>query len=89
MQTDLKIDGGIKAGKLHGIDTGYITTYGTQAAAEFVTKPDNLKDLMSPLQPKTFGRHFDFAGKVSGTSEIKVNGGVPVQISYLTHHVLR
>lgn len=81
---------------LNGLDAKHrllvlagITTYGTQAAAEFVTKPDNLKELMSRLQPPQSVAVSPLPGKFQVLLKVKVNGSVPVQISYMTHHVLR
>lgn len=65
-----------------------VTTFGTQAAAEYVTKTDHIRELISrlntaaPNASPTLPRSFQVLVKV------KVNGGVPVQISYVTHHVL-
>jgi len=65
-----------------------ITTFGTQAAAEYVTKPEYIKDLIAHLAtssaegPPRLPSYFQILIKV------KVNGGVPVQISYVTHHEL-
>jgi hypothetical protein len=64
-----------------------INTYGTQAAAEYVTRPECIKDLIAHLNPEAGGpprlpAYFQILLRV------KVNGGVPVQISYVTHHVL-
>lgn len=63
-----------------------ITTHGTHAAAEYVTKPEHVKELLdrltdaSPngLPPASY----------QAVLKVKVNGGVPVQISYVTHHAL-
>jgi hypothetical protein len=64
-----------------------ITTLGTQACAEYVTKLESLKQLIKRLN-------------ISNDSEprlppyyqvllkVKINDGVPVQTSYVTHHVL-
>jgi hypothetical protein len=65
-----------------------INTFGTQAAAEYVTQPEYIKDLIAHLNIALAGEaprlpmHFQILLKV------KVNGGVPVHISYVTHHVL-
>ena len=65
-----------------------ITTFGTQAAAEYVTRPEYIKELVSRLniapadEPPRLPEYYQVLIKV------KVNGGVPVQISYVTHHVL-
>jgi len=61
-----------------------VTTFGTQAAAEYVTKPEYVRDLIAHLDtpPGSLPAFYQIVIKV------KVNGGVPVQISYVTHHVL-
>jgi hypothetical protein len=64
-----------------------INTFGTQAAAEYVTRPGYIKDLIAHLNmaadgPPRLPAYFQILLRV------KVNGGVPVQISYVTHHAL-
>jgi hypothetical protein len=65
-----------------------INTFGTQAAAEYVTRPEYLKDLVThlntaaPDEPPQLPAYFQILLKV------KVNGGVPIHVSYVTHHVL-
>ena len=61
-----------------------VTTFGTQAAAEYVTKPEYIRELIAHLDtsPAALPAFYQIVIKV------KVNGGVPVQISYVTHHVL-
>ncbi len=65
-----------------------INTFATQAAAEYVTQPEYIKDLITHLniapagEPPKLPMYFQILLKV------KVNGGVPVHISYVTHHVL-
>jgi hypothetical protein len=61
-----------------------VTTFGTQAAAEYVTKPEYIRDLIAHLDTPsaTLPAFYQIVIKV------KVNGGVPVQLSYVTHHVL-
>ncbi len=65
-----------------------INTFGTQAAAEYVTRPEYLKDLVAhlntaaPDEPPQLPPYFQILLKV------KVNGGVPIHVSYVTHHVL-
>lgn len=65
-----------------------INTFGTQAAVEYVTKPEYIRDLIvhlniaPPGEPPQLPDYFQILLKV------KVNGGVPIQISYVTHHVL-
>jgi hypothetical protein len=80
---------------LRGLDSEHrllilagITTFGTQAAAEYVTRPEYIRELVSrlnvapPDEPPRLPEYYQALIKV------KVNGGVPVQISYVTHHVL-
>ena len=65
-----------------------VTTFGTQAAAEYVTKPEYIKELIDHLNltpdrdSPTLPAYFQVVIKV------EVKGGVPVQVSYVTHHVL-
>jgi hypothetical protein len=64
-----------------------INTFGTQAAAEYVTRPEGIKDLIGRINtaadgPPQLPAYFQILLRV------KVNGGVPVQTSYVTHHVL-
>jgi len=65
-----------------------ITTLGTQAAAEYVTKPDYIRDLISRLNTAPAGAPPKLPANFQALVKVKVNGGVPVQISYITHHVL-
>ncbi len=66
-----------------------ISTFGTQAATEYVTKSEYVSDLIRRLD--TFGsktsptlpRHYQVLIRA------KIKGGVPVEISYVTHHVLQ
>jgi len=66
-----------------------ITTMGTQAAAEYVTRAEYVADLIArlnlaaPGEPPRLPDHFQVALKV------KITGGVPIQVFYVTHHVLR
>jgi hypothetical protein len=65
-----------------------INTFGTQAAAEYVTRLEYVSDLIShlnlaaPDEPPRLPSAFQIVLKV------KVNGGVPIQVSYVTHHIL-
>jgi hypothetical protein len=65
-----------------------VTTFGTQAAAEYVTRPEYVKDLVDhlnlapPEEAPRLPSYYQIVVKV------KVNGGVPLQISYVTHHIL-
>lgn len=65
-----------------------ITTFGTQAAAEYVTKPEHIKELISRLNVAPPGEPPRLPPFFQVLVKIKVNGGVPVQFSYVTHHVL-
>ncbi len=65
-----------------------ITTFGTQAAAEYVTKPEHIKDLIAHLDTSQSGNSPKLPLFYQVLIKVKVNGGVPVQISYVTHHVL-
>ena len=65
-----------------------ITTLGTQAAAEYVTKPDYIHDLIGHLNTAPAGSPPKLPANYQVLVKVKVNGGVPVQVSYITHHVL-
>jgi hypothetical protein len=65
-----------------------ITTFGTQAAAEYVTKPEHIKDLITHLDTSQSSDSPKLPSFYQVLIKVKVNGGVPVQISYVTHHVL-
>jgi hypothetical protein len=65
-----------------------VTTFGTQAAAEYVTKPEYVRDLISHLDTSAASDATTLPSFYQVVIKVKVNGGVPVQISYVTHHVL-
>src|SRR5262245_40088587 len=65
-----------------------LTTTGTQAAAEYVTKPVCLDELISHLTTSTDPAHPALPAFYQIVIRAKVNDGVPVQIEYVTHHVL-
>jgi len=65
-----------------------VTTFGTQAAAEYVTKPEYVKDLVDHLNIALPGEAPRLPSYYEVVVKVKVNGGVPLQISYVTHHVL-
>ena len=65
-----------------------ITTHGTQAAVEYVTKPDYIRDLIKHLNSEPAGEPPKLPANFQTLVKVKVNGGVPVQISYVTHHRL-
>lgn len=65
-----------------------ITTLGTQAAAEYVTKPDYIRDLVKQLNIAPAGEPPKLPVNFQVLVKVKVNGGVPVQIAHVTHHKL-
>jgi hypothetical protein len=65
-----------------------ITTHGTQAAVEYVTKPDYIRDLVRNLNTAPAGAPPKLPISFQVLVKVKVNGGVPVQVSYVTHHNL-
>lgn len=65
-----------------------ITTHGTQAAVEYVTKPDYIRDLVKNLNTATAGGQPRLPFNFQVLVRVKVNGGVPVRVSYVTHHRL-
>jgi hypothetical protein len=60
-----------------------ITTFGTQAAVEFVCRSGRLEELLSRLGPLERRRVPPFEGVL----RVKVSGGVPVQSELLALHV--
>ncbi len=62
-----------------------INICGTQAAAEYVTQPEYIKDLINHLniapvsEPPKLSMYFQIL------LNVQVNGGVPVHISCVTH----
>ncbi len=65
-----------------------ITTHGTQAAVEYVTKPDYIRDLIRHLNTAPPGEPPKLPVNFQILVRVKVNGGVPVQVSHVTHHRL-
>jgi len=65
-----------------------ITTLGTQAAAEYVTKPEYVSELISHLNTAPAFASPMLPPYFQVLLRVKVNGGVPVQISHITHRVL-
>jgi hypothetical protein len=65
-----------------------ITTHGTQAAVEYVTRPDYIRDLVRNLNTAPAGGSPKLPFNFQVLVKVKVNGGVPVQVSYVTHHRL-
>jgi len=58
-----------------------ITTFGTQAAAEYVTNRQSVKELLAHT-----GSSLPFNCQI--LLRVKINGGVPVETGYVTHHIL-
>jgi hypothetical protein len=67
---------------------GGITTYGTQAAAEYVSKPEHIKELITHLNLSSDTNAPKLPAYYQVLIKVKVNDGVPVQLTYVTHHIL-
>lgn len=65
-----------------------INTFGTQAAVEYVTRPEYISDLIHHLNTAPEGQAPRLPEYFQILLRVKVNGSVPVQVSYVTHHVL-
>ena len=65
-----------------------ITTLGTQACAEYVTKPDYLKQLIGHLNTSGNSSQPQLPSYYQVLLKVKINDSVPVQTTYVTHHVL-
>jgi hypothetical protein len=65
-----------------------ITTLGTQACAEYVTKSEYLKQLIKELNTSGNSSEPKLPPHYQVLLKVKINDGVPVQTSYVTHHVL-
>jgi hypothetical protein len=65
-----------------------INTFGTQAAAEYVTQPEYIKDLVAHLNAAPEGEPPRLPDYFQILLKVKVNGSVPVHVSHVTHHVL-
>jgi hypothetical protein len=78
---------GLTAGRRMLILAG-ITTMGTQAAAEYVTRADYVKDLIAHLNTAPPGEPPRLPSSYQLLVKVKITGGVPVQVSYVAHHVL-
>jgi hypothetical protein len=66
-----------------------INTYGTQAAAEYVTRPEYIRDLSDRLNLAPIGQPPQLPTDYQIVLKVKVCGGVPIDISYVTHRVLQ
>lgn len=65
-----------------------INTFGTQAAAEYVTRPEFIRELIAHLNTAPAGEPPKLPPFYQVLIKVKVSGGVPIQISYVMHHVL-
>ncbi len=65
-----------------------ITTLGTQACAEYVTKPEYVRELIKELNTSGPGSKPELPAYYQVLLKVKINDSVPVQTSYVTHHVL-
>ena len=65
-----------------------VTTYGTQAAAEYMTKPESAADLISHLNTTHDKDSVILPPYYQVLIRVQVNGEVPVHAAYVTHHVL-
>lgn len=66
-----------------------ITTLGTQAAAEYVSKAEYIKEMIASLNTAPPGAPPRLPSAYQLLVRVKVTGGVPVHITYVTHHVLQ
>lgn len=65
-----------------------ITTLGTQACAEYVTKPEYVKQLIRALNVSSNPAKPKLPPYYQVLLKVKINDSVPVQTSYVIHHVL-
>jgi hypothetical protein len=79
---------------LKGLETNHrllilagITTFGTQAAAEYVTNPEYVKELVTHLKAGPGGSG-SMPSYFQVLIRVKINGGVPVHTDYVTYHPL-
>ena len=80
---------------LKGLDTDHrlvvlagLSTFGTQAAVEYVTRPQHIKDLIARLNTSPDAGDPVLPRSFQIVLKVKMSDGVPVQVSYVTHHVL-
>ena len=64
------------------------TTLGTQASAEYVTDNQRIKELIERLNISHNGASPELPPQFQVLLKVKLNGSVPVQTSYVTHHIL-
>ncbi|MBP6821721.1 MAG: hypothetical protein KA368_09265 [Acidobacteria bacterium] len=72
----------------HLIILAGINTFGTQAAVEYVTKPEYMRDLIAHLNIAPPGQPPQLPSYYQVLLKVKVSSGVPIQITYVTHHAL-
>jgi hypothetical protein len=65
-----------------------VTTFGTQAAAEYLTRPESVRELAARLSAAPGAPAHALPDSYQVLLKVKITGGVPVQTSYLTHHTL-
>ena len=65
-----------------------ITTFGTQACAEYISKPESIKELIKHLNLSTDPTRPRLPDSYQVLLEVKIEGSIPVRTSYVTHHVL-
>lgn len=64
------------------------TTLGTQACAEYVTDNQRIKELIERLNVSHNRASPELPPQFQVLLKVKLNGSVPVQTSYVTHHIL-
>jgi hypothetical protein len=67
---------------------GGTTTLGTQACAEYVTDNQCIKELIERLNVSPNRASPELPPQFQVLLRVKLNGSVPVQTSYVTHHIL-
>jgi hypothetical protein len=65
-----------------------ITTFGTHAAVEYVMKPEYVKELLTRLNTSSDPNKPILPSNYQVLLRVQVKDGIPIQISYVTHHVL-
>ena len=65
-----------------------ITTFGTQACAEYISRPESIKELIKHLNLSTDPARPRLPDSYQVLLEVKIEGSIPVRTSYVTHHVL-
>lgn len=65
-----------------------INTYGTQAAAEYVARPEYAERLIERLGGAASEKDPALPDYYQVLLRVAVNDGVPVKVEYITHHVL-